>query len=108
MEFTEEYIEERMQFVESVFEKYGAEPQEINEKNRNKFGQRRIYKYEDKYYRTGRLEFDEDDEKPFIVVSCTDNEDYAKIGLLDDVDAFEADLSDISIESKVKDLFEIK
>lgn len=105
MEFTEEFIEERLQFVESMFEKFGAEPQEINEKNRNKFDQRKIYKYGGKFFRTGRLEFEEDDEKPFIVVSCTDNEDYAKVGLLDDVDAFEADLSDKSIECKVKDLF---
>lgn len=108
MEFTEEFIEEKMQFVESLFERFGATALEINEKNRSKFGQRKIYKCEEKFYRTGRLEIEEEDEKPFIVVSCTDNEDYAKVGLLDDVDAFEADLSDEAIESKIKDLFEIE
>jgi hypothetical protein len=106
MEFTEEYIEQRMQFAESIFMSLGAECLEINEKNREKFGQRKIYKYNSKYYRVGRLEFEEEDEKPFIVLSCTDNEKYAEIGLLEDVDAFEADLSDKSVESKIKDFLE--
>ena len=48
-EMTEEAIEKRLIFMESLFEKNGATPLEINEKNREKYGQRRAFKYGDKF-----------------------------------------------------------
>ncbi len=100
-EFTQDELEKRMDFVESMFVKYGAQPLEINEKQREKFGQRRIYKHEDSYYRVDHMQF-QDDETPFIVISCTDDEKYASVGMLDDIDAIEADRTDEEIEKSVR------
>ncbi len=106
-EFTLEELEKRMDFVESVFEKYGAQPLDLNEKNREKFGQRRIYKKDDSYFRVDHMEFQEG-EKPFIVLSCTDDEKYASVGMLDDIDALEADISDEEMEIAVRRAFGIE
>lgn len=100
-----EYIEKQLQTVENIFLKLGASELEINEKNRQKFGQRKIFKYNGKYYRADCLHFDEND-KVYISLSCTDDEQYANVGLLDDVDAFEIDLSEQSIENKIREMFE--
>ncbi len=100
-EFTRDELEKRMDFVESMFVKYGAQPLEINEKQREKFGQRRIYKHEDSYYRVDHMQF-QDDETPFIVISCTDDEKYASVGMLDDIDAIEADCTDEEIGKSVR------
>ena len=100
-EFTRDELEKRMDFVESVFEKYGAKPQDLSEKNREKFGLRRIFKHEDSYYRVDLMQF-EDDEDPYLVLSCTDDEKYASVGMLDDIDALEASLSDENLEKAVR------
>jgi hypothetical protein len=103
---TEEMMEEKMRFVESVFEKYGAEPLDINEKNREKFEQRRIFKYKDSYFRVDHLKFEEDD-KPYLVLGCTDDEKFAGVGLLEDIDAFSFDLTDEELEQEVRYAFGI-
>ena len=106
-EFTQDELEKRMDFVESMFVKYGAEPLEINEKHREKFGQRRLYKYEGSYYRVDQMKFDEDD-KPFIILSCTDDKKYADIGLLEDIDAFDFGDSDEKLEKGIRYAFGIE
>ena len=90
---TEEGIEKKLSFVESLFEKNGATPLDINEKNREKFGQRRTFKFGDNFYRVEALKFDED-EHPYMVISCTDDENYARIGIMDDVEALSFDMSE--------------
>ena len=94
-------LSEKMEYVESLFEKYGCTPLDINEKNRAKFGERVIYKRYDMYYRTGCMAF-EDTGEIFLVISCTDEEKYAKVGVMEDVAAFKADESDEQIEREVR------
>ena len=106
-EFSGEFLEKRLEYVESVFEKYGAKPLDINEKNREKFDQRRAFLYEGNYYRTGILEFDEGDI-PYIVISCIDDEKFANVGVMEDVDAFSASLSDEEMEKQVRYAFGIE
>lgn len=106
-DYSNEAIEQRLEFVESLFAKYGAEPLDIDEKNREKFGQRRLYKYDGSYYRVDQMKFDED-EKPFIILSCTDDEKYADIGLLEDIDAFDFGDSDEKLEKGIRYAFGIE
>ncbi|WP_034446388.1 hypothetical protein [Butyrivibrio sp. AE2032] len=106
-EFTQDELNKRMVFVESLFEKYGAKPQELNEKQREKFGQRRIFKHEDSFFRVDNMQFQEG-EKPFIVISCTDDEKYASVGMLDDIDALEADVADEELEKAVRYAFGVE
>ncbi|WP_029231658.1 hypothetical protein [Butyrivibrio sp. VCB2006] len=106
-ELTPEYLEQRLLYVESIFEKYGAKPLDINAKNRAKFDQRRAFLYEGNYYRTGLMEFDEG-TIPYIVISCIDDEKFADVGAMEDIDAFSAVLSDEEIEKQVRYAFGIE
>ena len=104
---TQEELEQKLQYVESVFEKYGAKPLDLNEKNREKFGDRRAFLYEGNYFRTGTMEFDAN-EDPFIVISCIDNEKFANVGVMEDIDAFAAGLGEQDIEKQVRYAFGIE
>ncbi len=99
--YSEEIIENKLKFVESVFEKCGARPLDINTKNREKYGQRVIYLYKNSYYRTDHLKFD-DDERNYIVISCTNEEKLANLGLLDDIEAFPFDIEEDELEKEIR------
>ena len=45
--YAKDEIEVKLEFLESIFEKYGAVPLNINEKNMEKFHQRKIYQYKE-------------------------------------------------------------
>ena len=100
-ELRSEDIEAKLQFVESLLVKLGGKPLEINAKNREKFNQRVTFLLDDHYYRVERMEF-EDSDKLYVVLSCTDNEKYADIGLMDDIEAFSFDLPDEEVEKELK------
>lgn len=93
--------ENKLDIVEKLFEKYGAKPLEINKKNREKFGERRIFFYQDNYYRVGKLLSEEDAEK-YMVVSCIDDEKYAEIGMLEDIEAIPFSAGEAEIEKKIR------
>ncbi len=99
--YSEEIIENKLKFVESVFEKCGAKPLDINSKNREKYGQRVIYLYKNSYYRTDYLKF-EDDERDYIVISCTSDEKFADLGLLDDIEALPFELAENELEKEIR------
>ncbi len=98
---TEDGIEKKLIFMESLFEKNGAVPLDINEKNREKFGLRRTFKYGDKFYRVDEAKFDGDSHE-YMVISCTDNEKFAQIGVMDDIDALSVDLTDEELDRQVR------
>ncbi len=104
--YSEDFLEDKMKYVESVLEKYGAKPLGINKKNRDKFGQRITYLYNNSYYRVDFLKFEED-EKPYMVISCTDEKKYADIGIMEDVEAFPFELTDEEFEKEVRYALEI-
>lgn len=101
---TEDEIEKMLVLVELLFEKNGAVPLDINEKNREKFGFRRTFKYGDKFYRVDQAKFEEDN-RPYMVISCTDNEKYAQIGVMDDIDALGFDMSEEVLDRQVRIAF---
>ncbi len=100
--FSGEEVEKRLDYIENSFERNGGEAlEELNVKNREKFGQRRTFKWNGKFYRTDVIKFDES-ETPYMVISCTDDENYAKIGLMDDIDVFGFELSDAELDRHVR------
>jgi hypothetical protein len=102
---SEEQVEEIMKYVESLFVKVGACPTDINKENRKKFGQRVTYIYKDEYYRVDRIPFD---NKPFVVIEWTDEEQAAKVGVMWDVEPFPYDLPLEKIEKEVLFAFGIE
>ena len=104
---TEQDIEKKLLFVESLFEKIGAKPLDINEKNREKYSQRSIFRYGDRFYRVDVARFDED-SSPYMVLSCTDEDKYAQVGLMDDIEALTFDMADEELEIQVRRVFGIE
>lgn len=96
--------EKVMQFTESLFEKYGAVPTELNSENRKQFNQRVTYFYKGWYYRIDLICFD---EKPYIVFESTDDARLASVGVMEDGDSFPYGLTPEQIEQEVRYLFEI-
>ena len=106
-DYSSEAIKQRLEFAEAIFTKYGAEPLEIDEANREKFGQRRLFKYNDSYYRVDEMKFDEE-HKPFMILSYTDDVKYANIGLLEDIDALDFADSDEQLEKAIRYAFGVE
>jgi len=98
----EERIEKRLQFLEETFIKYGAVETEITCQG-DESG-RKVYLKGERYYKAGTLKFEDSDEV-YIVISCTDEEKYAHLGIMDDVDAFASNLTDYELEEKVRFAF---
>ena len=101
-----EEIVKKLEVVESVFEKYGGSALDINEKNREKFDQRRIYYRDGWYYRADSAKFD-DSGTVWIVISCTDNDKHASVGIMEDIAAFESELDENEIEQEIRYAFGI-
>lgn len=97
-------IENAMCLAEKILEKYGAEPQDINRKNREKLGQRVTYLYKDSYYRVDKAEFD---GQPFVIVSSISDPAYAGIGLMEDVAAISPDKPEEEFDRVIRQALEI-
>ena len=98
-EISEEVLETKMRCAERFLEKCGAVPLDNNQRNREVLQQRRTYQYKNDYYRIDHAVFD---GRQFLIVSSTDVEKYAAIGLLEDVDAIPAEASESEIERGIK------
>ena len=98
-------VESRLNFVETLFIELGATPTDLNRDRQLKFNERKIYRYKDGYYSVDVVGFD---EKPFIVIEFTNNDEYAANGALEDVEPFPYDLPDEKIVQEVKFAFEIE
>ena len=95
----ESAMEEKLQKLEELFVKYGAEPTQLDEKNRAQFGMRAIYERDGKYYRAGTAEFD---GQPFLILSSIDRQKFASVGMLEDIDALPADCGEDRMEKAVR------
>ena len=96
---SDETLEAKLRCAEEILEKYGAVPLDINQRNREALKQRRTYQYKSNYYRFDHAAYD---DKQFLIVSCTDIEEYAAIGLMEDVDAIPAESTEPEIERCVR------
>lgn len=90
---------EQMERVERFFLQYGAVPQQINERNRELFGQRQTFLYQENYYRVDQAEFD---GTPFLIIDCIDDPKYAGVGVMEDVGALPVSLTEEQLEKEVR------
>ncbi|MBO4336936.1 MAG: hypothetical protein J5842_02535 [Lachnospiraceae bacterium] len=89
-----------VEFVEELLLRYGAEPAgDLDEKVRNAIGLRKVYCLENEYYRADEIMVE---EKPYVVISTTDVEQFAALSILDDIAIFPADASEEEIDSQVR------
>lgn len=91
--------EEKLRFAESVLESCGAVPTDLNARNRELLGQRITYRYGALFYRIDQAVFD---GKSFLILNCADSERFAGIGLMEDVEAIDPDLSDDGIAAVIR------
>ena len=96
-------LEQKMQYAERVLEELGAVPQDINQKNRKVLDQRVTYLLGNNYYRIAWEEFD---GKPYIILNAIDNEKFADIGLMEDIQAISANGSRETIRRKIREAVE--
>ena len=101
---TNQQLNEKMDFVERCFVKYGAVPQDINH-NRERLGQRRTYLYKGSFYRVDTAEFD---GEPFLIINCIDDPRFASVGLMEDVNAIPGTLDDDRLEKEVRYALDIE
>ncbi len=101
-----ETLEKKMDRFEEIMVELGAEKKdEFNEKNKEDFGQRSVYQKGNNYYRIDRVQF-ETDGLPYIIVSAIDKEAFAKIGIMEEIEAFPHDIPDERIREVVREIFE--
>ena len=68
--------------------------------NRELLGQRSAYLLNGVYY---RIDHEEYEGKVFIVLSAADEEKYAAVGLMEEIQAFSADASDETVRKKIRE-----
>ena len=93
--------EKKLAFLESVFEKNGAKPALEDKRNPADTGERTLYLFDGKYFRVGKLTTDDPGE-PYIVISSIEDEKYAKVGLLEDIEAVPFSTADADLEKLVR------
>ena len=103
-------VKETLQNNIEVFEKkmieYGAVMRDdFDADNREKFKLRPIYEYNGKFFRIGTIVFDEGDD-PYIIVNAIDNEKYARLGVMEEIEAYPYDMTEERIEQVVKEYME--
>ena len=91
--------EKVLEFVESIFVKYGAVPvPEINEHSREAFGLRVYYERRDTYYRAEASSFD---GKEVILICATNDPDEVRAGVDETIAAFPVSLPGEKMEREV-------
>ena len=76
--------ENQMLRVEKLLSRLGAVPQNINQRNREVLGQRISWWLNGSWYRVDHAMID---GEPFVLISAIDEEKYANIGLMEDIEA---------------------
>ena len=95
----EALLMKQMERMEQFFVQYGAVPQEINQRNRDLFGQRQAFLFDGNYYRVDHAEFD---DIPFLIINCIDDPKFASVGVMEDVEAIPVTLSDEQLEKEAR------
>ncbi|MBR6228278.1 MAG: hypothetical protein IKQ97_00905 [Eubacterium sp.] len=105
-EMVKNTLEHNMNLFEERMLAHGAVMRDdFDVENREKFGMRSIYEYQDKFFRIGTLVFDEG-EDPYIIVNAIDNERYARIGIMEEIEAYPYDMPEARIDEVVKEYLE--
>lgn len=95
-----------LDYVEEMFQKYGAEPiEDGSEKLSDGFGLRRIFVRNNLYYRAEIASFE---EGCVVIISATDDRKFATVGIQDNIAGFSADYPPEKIEKEVRFAFGIE
>lgn len=92
-----ENTEHTLRYVEKLLLKYGAE--RVPEEGEHLFHLRGTYVREGIYY---RAESDEFEEGTAIVLTASDNPEYARLGLGDNIAGFRVNLAEDAIEQEIR------
>ena len=97
----EQTLEKNIERFEQALEVCGAKKRgDLDEKNIDKYNLRSIYEYNGNYYRIGTLSFEEEKD-PYIVVNAIDSEKFAKIGVMEEIEAYPYDMPEDRIKEVV-------
>ena len=99
----QEKLEEKKQSVEKYFVKYGAVP--VETKNQEKYGHRTTFEQGGVFFRVDETEID---GRTFLLVSAADDPKFANVGVMEEVAAFPAELSEEQIEKEVRYVLEVE
>ncbi len=99
----QEKIEEKKQSVENYFVKYSAKP--VETKNKDKLGLRTTFEQGGIYYRVDESEID---GRTFLMISAANDPKFADVGVMEEVAAFPADLTEEQLEKEVRYILEVE
>ena len=92
--------EEALQYVEKMFVRYGALPEENDPSSpAAAAGLRTCYVHNGTFYRAEEAELD---GQQVIIISATDNRAYARAGIHDNIAGFSADYPEEKLEREVR------
>lgn len=92
---------EQLRHLETCFEKYGAVPTELDRFS----GEGIVYALDGNYYRAGTAVFE---GKEFLLISCIDQEKYAALGMMEDIDILPIDTTEERLDKAVRYAFGIE
>lgn len=98
-----EALEKQLSFVEKMLVKYGAE--RISTKSQELLHNRPTYRYREGYFRMDQGDIDGRD---YILISAIEDPKYADAGIMEEIAAFPADLSEELLEKEVRYALEIE
>ncbi len=96
-------LEKQLSYVEKMLVKYGAEP--VSTKSQEILHNRATYRYRDGYFRMDQGDMDGRD---YILISAIEDPKYADAGIMEEIAAFPADLSEELLEKEVRYALEIE
>ena len=96
-------LDRQKDYVEQLFLKYHAEP--VSARNQLKLRHRTTFRRNGIYY---RLDDTVLEGRTFLLVSAIDDEAYADAGIMEEIAAFPADLTDEMLEREVRRVLELE
>ncbi|MBQ6441717.1 MAG: hypothetical protein IJJ13_03895 [Lachnospiraceae bacterium] len=99
----QEKIEQKIRSVESYFIKYGASS--VETKSHDAFGHHLTFEQGGVFYRVEETEMD---GRTFLMISAADDPKFANVGVMEDVAAFPADLSEEQMEKEVRYVLDVE
>ena len=94
-------LEQKLKYIESLFEKYHAEPVAV--RNEEKLGLRTTFRCGENYY---RIDTEEIDGEVCIIINAIDDSRYAQVGLMEEISAFPAKLTEEEMEKEIRFLLD--
>ena len=105
-ELVEKTMEKNIDRFEQAMQEHGAVLRDdLDKSNIGKFGLRPIFEYKDCFYRVGTLSFEEEDN-PYIVINAIDSEKFAKIGVMEEIEAYPYDMPEDRIHEVVAEFLD--